>query len=95
MKYTIHCGIAALVHVECEAFPLRYGERKSAFIYMAEGKPIEKGIGDPIRWDDLPLRVKAAINKHFGTVFALPIERRGEYLENLEPIVVEVDDEQG
>lgn len=89
-RYTIHCGIASLVNVECEEFPLRYGERKSSFIYMAEGKPIEKGIGDPIHWSDLPEPVQAAIAQHFDTVFALPIERRGEYLKDLQPIIVEV-----
>lgn len=90
MRYTIHPGIAALVSVECEAFPLRYGERKSAFIYMNENTVPEKGIADPIRWDDLPLKVRARIVQHFETVFDLPIEKRGAYLDNLEPIIVEV-----
>lgn len=85
MKYTIKPGIAALVHVECELFPERYGSRSSAFIFMAEGKPVERGCGDPIEFDALPLEVRAAINRHFGTVFALPIEARGRYLDNLIP----------
>lgn len=92
MRYEIEPGIAALVHVHCEAFPDNYGERRSAFIFMAEGKPVEKGIGDPVKWEDLPMPVQSAIDKHFNAVFALPIEKRGEYLASFKgnPIVVEV-----
>lgn len=92
MRYEIKPGIAAHVEVHCEAFPMNYGYRRSAFIFMAEGKLPEKGIADPVKWGDLPMQVQAAINKHFGTVFALPVERRGEYLASFKdnPIVVEV-----
>lgn len=95
MKYKIIPGIAALVAVECEAFPLRYGHRRSDFIFLAEGKQPVAGMGDPIKWGDLPHKVQSEINKHFATVFALPVERRGEYLKSIQPWDVEVGDEQG
>ena len=49
----------------------------------------------------LPLKVKAAINKHFGTVFALEHETwkqrgqspRAHYCENLLPWEVQCDDD--
>ena len=37
----------------------------------------------------LPLAVRAAVNKHFGTVFALPVERRGDYLKSVQPVEIE------
>lgn len=95
MKYTIIPGIAALVHVECEAFPERYGRRRSDFVFLAEGKLPVAGVTDPIKWGDLPLKVQAEINKHFGTVFAMPIEARGKYMDEVQPWDVEVNDEQG
>lgn len=83
--YTVRPGIAALVHVTCETFPERYGSKSTAFIYMAEGKPIERGIADPIEFGDLPADVRASIEAHFDAVFALPVEDRGEYLATLTP----------
>lgn len=90
MKYTITPGIAALAHVHCDAFPERYGERKSSFIFMAEGKPIERGIAEPIEWGHLPWPVRKAITKHFDTVFGMSIDERIEYMKTVEPIVVDV-----
>lgn len=89
MKYKIIPGIAALVHVECELFPMNYGRERTSFIFLADGKPVEKGVGDPVEFNDLPLKVRAEINKHFGTVFALPIEARGRYLKDIVPWEVE------
>lgn len=34
-------------------------------------------------FDYLPLKVQAEINKHFGIVFSLPVEKRGDYLKQL------------
>lgn len=89
MKYTIKPGIAALVDVHCDEFPERFGERKQSYIFMAEGKPVEKGVGDTVAFSELPIPVQAQINRHFGTVFALPVERRAEYLRNCIPWEVE------
>jgi len=49
---------------------------------------------------NLPLKVRAAINKHFGTVFALAHEKwtnkgpspRAQYLDSLLPWTVECDE---
>jgi len=83
MKYVIEPGIAALVHVTCVEFPERYGQRRTAFIFMAEGKPIEKGVGDPIEFSALPIRVQAEIAAHFKKVFDMPIEARCEYMKSV------------
>lgn len=84
MKYVIFPSIAACVEVVCPHFA-------SVFIFLSEEEGVVKGIGDRVEFEELPLKVRAAINKHFGTVFALPVEQRGEYLKNLEPM--EVDDD--
>lgn len=89
MTYLIEPGIAALVHVTCDLFPERYGSRRTAFIYMAEGKPIERGIGDPIEFAALPKEVQASIEGHFQSVFSLPIKERISYLRNTEPWRIE------
>lgn len=73
------------MHVICESFPERYGSKSTAFIYMAEGKPIERGVGDPIEFSNLPAEVQASIEAHFSAVFAMPVEERGEYLATLTP----------
>ncbi len=85
MKYKLIPGIAALIHVECETFPERYGQRRIAFIFMAEGKPVSPGIGDTVEMSGLPQIVQDQINTHFASVFALPVEDRGEYLDNIIP----------
>ena len=92
MEYKIIPGIAACVTVECEKFPLRWGARTAMFIYMDEGKPIEKGVGDLIEFSSLPQAVQDAITAHFNAVFALPIEARGKHLDSIEPVIVEVDE---
>ena len=81
--YKIIPGIAALVTVECDLFPDNFGFKRSNFIYMSDEKLPEKGCGYPVKWEDLPLKVQAEINKHFGIVFSLPIEKRDGYLKQL------------
>ena len=34
----------------------------------------------PLERSGLPLKVRAAVNRHFGTIFALPVENRGAWL---------------
>jgi uncharacterized lipoprotein YbaY len=38
----------------------------------------------------LPLEVQAAINRQFGTIFALPYHRRQAFIDNSTPFEVEV-----
>ena len=93
MKYTIKPSLAALVVVYAECFPLTYGERSTTFICASSAKPLEKGIGCSIEFSDLPITVRSEINRFFGTMFALPIGQRGEFVKSFadNPIVVEVD----
>lgn len=94
MEYTIKPSLAAIIVVYADSLPLTYGENSTTFIYVADGKPLEKGIGCSIEINDLPLKVRAAIHKHFGTVFTLPIGQRADYLKSFDnnPIVVEVQE---
>ena len=88
-EYKIIPKIAALVDVECELFPLKFGHKRCSFIYLSTGKPPEKGCGDSIAWSDLPTAVQEQIDAHFAVVFTIPIEKRGEYLSELKPWAVE------
>ena len=38
----------------------------------------------------LPLEVQAAVNRQFGTIFALPYDRRQAFIDNSIPFEVEV-----
>ena len=38
----------------------------------------------------LPLEVQAAVNRQFGTIFALPYDRRQVFIDNSIPFEVEV-----
>ena len=83
--YTIKpCNVAAC----CDVFSP--DGKQTSFIFMAEGKPIAT-IKDETgkEFQAMPLVIRAAVNKHFGTVFALPIDRRGEYLKACIPFTVQ------
>lgn len=83
MIYTIKPGNIAAV---CNVI---HNDKETSFIYMADGKlPVtltkhEKD--ETAAFLTMPMVVRAAVNKHFGTMFALPLERRGEYLKSLQP----------
>ena len=93
MRYKFIPSIAAIIGVECEAFPLRYGEHRTDFIFLSEGKLPDKGIGQNVEFCQLPLKVRAEINKHFGTVFSIPVGSRGLYLKQLGPWEIDVEGE--
>ena len=85
--FTIKPGnIACSVEVYVDGETLNY-------FYMSDSKAPE---GSPKtekihRFDSLPEQVKAEINKHFDTIFNLPIERRGEYLKYCVPTYVNAE----
>lgn len=95
MNYTITPGnIAAVCHVQAD------GSTVQDCILLNEGKqPVVflPGNGDGHAQREaaaflaLPLKVRAEVNKHFGTVFALPIEKRGAYLKQCVPLTVTTD----
>lgn len=92
MRYTLKPGsIACMLHITPE------GGAEQNCIFAAEGKQPRIFING--RQDNdaqelaafmaLPLSVRAAANRHFGTVFALPVERRSNYLKSCVPWEVE------
>jgi hypothetical protein len=57
------------------------------YCYLSECKQPE---GTPrterlMPFSELPHKVRAAVNRHFGTMFSLPIERREPYLKQCVP----------
>ena len=49
--------------------------------------------GSELRLPRLPLEVQAAINRQFGTIFALPYGMREKFIRDSVPFTVEVPDE--
>jgi hypothetical protein len=49
--------------------------------------------GSELRLPRLPLEVQAAINRQFGTIFALPYGMREQFIKDSVPFTVEVPDE--
>ncbi len=80
MNYTIKPGnIAAVCNV-------MHDGKEQSFIYMAPNRiPVTSPHESTEEFNALPLAVRASVNKHFGTIFALPVDRRGEYLKSLQP----------
>ena len=82
--YTITPGIAALIYLD---YP-EAGRR--TFVYLSDGKPPVSGADESAAdFLALPLVVRAAINRHFGIVFSLPVGRRADYLKNFQPIEIQ------
>ena len=46
--------------------------------------------GSEIELPKLPLEVQAAVNRQFGTIFALPYDSRQAFIDNSIPFEVEV-----
>lgn len=89
MIYTlIPGGISACLEVK-----LPDGSEISC-IYLSETNGVVVGVGNDGRalFNALPFKVRAEVNKHFGTVFSLPLESRGTYLHSCVPFEVEVAD---
>ena len=82
MNYTLKVGnIASVLYVTPQ------GGKTLDCIYLAENMPVMVQPNNTL--EGLPLAVRAAVNKHFGTMFSLPLERRGAYIKSLEPWEVE------
>lgn len=87
MKYKISwSNISAIIHVDVDG-------RRYDFIYMAECKTEAYPDGN-LRvdiWDNFPLEIRAAVNKQFGVIFSMPVEKRGNFIANFMPFEIEVD----
>ena len=76
MRYTIeHGSIASVQYVTDE-----YGNKIAIVGGTSEHQP---------EFDALPLAVRSAVNRQFGTVFALPLTRRQEFIDNSTHFTVE------
>jgi hypothetical protein len=76
MKYTIqHGSIAAIQYVTDET-----GARTTVVGETSEGQP---------EFDRLPLAVRAAVNRQFGSIFSLPVARRQAFIDASVPFTVE------
>lgn len=87
MKYKITwSNIACIIHVDVDG-------RRYDFICMNESKTEAYPDGN-LRvdiWDNFPLEVRAAVNKQFGVIFSLPVEKRAEYIANFQAFEIEVN----
>lgn len=95
--WTLRPGIAASLDLKSSD-----GSWDTTIIYLSEEKGAVYSSRDyPISQSNLPLEVRAAINKHFGTVFSLPHENwkgpgpspRAQYCDALQPWTIETPDE--
>ena len=76
-KYTItHGSIAAVQYVT-----LRDGDK----VIVTDARD-----GSEIALPRLPVEVQAAVNRQFGTIFALPYDSRQAFIDNSIPFEVEV-----
>jgi len=98
--FELRPGIAALIHVR----ELPDGVTRSA-IFMSHEKGVHVGIHGRTMIDaGWPLALRAAINKHFATVFSLPHEDwkpttkkdkqspRAWFLQNCQPWTIETNE---
>ncbi len=86
MKYTIkQSRIAAVIYVSDENGWIW------DCVFMSDGKPAEiNRRGDSVnRPDDLPLSVRAAVNRQFSILFSLPYAARAATVENSQAFSVE------
>jgi hypothetical protein len=94
--WTIKPGIAALVNV------ISPNNEMTSAIFLSEEEGVVLGIAaKPLAKSDLPVEIKAALNRHFATVFFLEHETwkgigpspRAQYVDALVPWTIEVPDE--
>ena len=67
-------------------------------IYLSEDRQPEAFQPGSMRrgqknWEELPLSIRAAVNRNFGTVFALPVMQRENFVRNFQPQVIDVEPE--
>jgi excinuclease UvrABC ATPase subunit len=87
MKYTIKPGsIAAVQYVESE------DNRRWTAVYLAEGKQPEiTGVSGSGK-STLPMPVLAAINRNFGMMFSVPVERRQALIDATVPQTIDTEE---
>lgn len=87
MKYRIkHGNIAGILYVTMSGSD----GKEYAYAFINNTQTELAGGFWPL-FDDLPLAVRAAINKQFGQVFSLPVEQRGAWVKAQVPFEVEAE----
>jgi hypothetical protein len=83
MIYKLIPGIACYLSVKSTGY-------EEALIYLSGEKlPVSARTDSDREFLALPLAVRAAINRHFGIVFSLPVGSRALYLKDFMPIEVD------
>jgi hypothetical protein len=83
MIYQLIPGIACFLSVKSTGYD-------EAFIYLSGEKlPVSARTDSDREFLALPLEVRAAINRHFGIVFSLPVGSRAQCLKDFVPIEVD------
>lgn len=68
------------------------------WVTLPDGKEIsvtDAKDGSEVTLPSLPLEVRAAVNRQFGIVFALPYASREQFVQNSVPFTVEVEEVEG
>lgn len=77
-------------------YTIRHGSIAAVqWVTLPDGKEIsvtDAKDGSETQLPKLPLEVRAAINRQFGTVFALPYGMREQFIKDSVPFTVEVED---
>jgi hypothetical protein len=81
-------------NIAASACVRKHGEDKPQhLIYMEPGRVVRNyGLKDTdLSQLGYPKEVEESVHAHFKRVFDLPVEKRGEYIDNLEPWEVQVE----
>lgn len=92
--YTIRpSSTAALLYITCpDMSAVDEVDQPVAVVYMSSERQPEASPEGWRRsvWLQLPLEVRAQVNRHFGWMFSLPVERRQAAIDSCMPWCVEV-----
>ena len=74
-------------------YTIRHGSNAAVqFVSLPNGKEIsvtDATDGSELQLPKLPIEVRAAVNRQFGIVFALPYESREQFIKDSVPFIVE------
>lgn len=80
-------------------YTIRHGSIAAVqWVTLPDGKEIsvtDAKDGSELALPRLPLEVRAAVNRQFGTIFALPYASREQFIKASVPFTVEVEDSIG
>jgi hypothetical protein len=78
-------------------YTIRHGSIAAVqYVTLPDGKEVsvtDAKDGSEWRLPKMPLEVQEAVNRQFGTIFALPYDMREQFIKDSVPFTVEVPDE--